>query len=408
MRDPATGQMVNQWTQNVDLSPDQKQQFEAQQQIATDKNNLALSLIPRMQQEYGAAPNWSSLSPYANTPLQTSNLQATTNAYGFGGPSAGPTQNAYNYGNLQAVQGADAARQQATQNAYTQAASRLDPQWQQQQAQLESKLANQGITQGSGAYQQAMDEFNRQKTDAYNQANYSAIAQGGTAAQQAQGMDLALRQQQAQEAQNQTNLWNQMQQQRYAQQLGSGQFGLQQQQQAFGQQQAAGGQNFQQQLQAAQFQNQQRQQQLTEMMQQRGFSLNEINAILSGTQVGMPQFGGYSQAVAGQGVDYTGAAKDQYSAAMDAYNAQQANSPLNAAASLAGTAMKAYTMGSDRRIKKDIKRIGRHPRGYGRYKFRYIGEKGWHEGVIAQEVQRYAPELVTSVHGVLHVYLSAL
>src|SRR4029450_11953869 len=254
-----------QWTQTTTLSPEQQQQLDAQNQISTQKNQLATTLLPRMQQEDGRALGWASLAPYANVPLQSGNLQSITGAYG-GGVQGGPTQDQYNYGGLQSVQGADAARQQANNAMYTQATSRLDPQWQQQQSQLESQLANKGITAGSSGYQQAMDQFQRQKTDAYNQAQQSAYAGGTAAAQAAQGMDLGLRQQQASEAQSQGNLWNQMQAQRFGQGMQGAQFGLGQQQQAFGQQQAAGAQNFQQQLRAAQFQNQQRQQQLTEMM----------------------------------------------------------------------------------------------------------------------------------------------
>lgn len=415
--DPATGQHVTQWSQNTNLSAAGQQQFDAQQQIATDKNNLALSLVPRMQQEYSSQADWSKLSPYANVPLQAGGLSAYTNPYGMG-PNAGRTQNQYNYSGLQDVQGADAARQQANNAMYSQATSRLDPQWQGQQSQLESQLANKGITAGSAAYQSAMDNFQRQKTDAYNQAQLSAYAGGTQAAQAAQGMDLSLRQQQAGEAQSQGNLWNQMQQQRFGQQLGSGQYGLQQQQQAFAQNQAAGNQNFNQTLQAAQFQNQQRQQQLSEMMQQRGFSLNEINAILNGTQVSMPQFGGYNQAAASQNVDYSGAGRDQYSASMDAYNAKQAQQGqmMGAVAGLGAAAMTGGTssllggaMGfSDRRLKTDIRPIGRHPRGYRIVSYRFIGERRRRVGVIAQEVARVAPELVHSHRGVLMVHASAL
>lgn len=44
----------------------------------------------------------------------------------------------------------------------------LDPQWQQQQSQLETQMANQGIQPGSQAYQLAMTQFNNQKDNAYN------------------------------------------------------------------------------------------------------------------------------------------------------------------------------------------------------------------------------------------------
>ena len=48
---------------------------------------------------------------------------------------------------------------------------RLDPQWAQATDQQESKLAAQGITPGTPAYDNAMRVFNQAKNDAYNSAN---------------------------------------------------------------------------------------------------------------------------------------------------------------------------------------------------------------------------------------------
>jgi hypothetical protein len=434
------------WSQTTTLSPEAQAAQASQQRIGQYKSNLAESLLPRLQQEYGQAPDWSKLSPYANVPLERQNLQATTSATG-----AGPQQQNINTSlmadpRLNANMGRDAGTAatslQAYDNAYKMATSRLDPQYQQQQAQLEAKLANQGITQGSDAYQKAMDQFSRTKTDAYNQAMMGATSQAGQQAQIDYGINMGLRQEQAQEALNAANYGMGAQGQNFQQRLAAaqannaalqGQFGMGQQalqqqlaaqqaafgqsmqgsqydlarqQQAFSQRQAAGSQNFNQQLQGAQFQNQQRQQQLTEMMQQRGFSLNEINAILTGTQVGMPSFAGYNTAGAAQGTDYSGAGRDSYGAQMDAYNAAQAASPLNAATSLASTGLKAYM--SDARIKRDIKRVGRHPRGYGIFTYRFIGERGHRLGVIAQDVARVRPDLVVSYNGLLTVRPQAL
>jgi hypothetical protein len=86
-----------------------------------------------------------------------------------------------------------------------------------------------------------------------------------------------------------------------------------------------------------------RQQQLAEEMQRRGFSLNEINAIISGQQVGMPQFSGYNQAGAAQPVDYMGAAHAQYGAAQDAYQNKQAG--MNALLGAAGQFGRAFMFG---------------------------------------------------------------
>ena len=62
---------------------------------------------------------------------------------------------------------------------YGQYQSRLDPQWQTSETLLNDKLANQGIPQGSAAWNQARDEFSRQRSDAYLQANREATLAGG-------------------------------------------------------------------------------------------------------------------------------------------------------------------------------------------------------------------------------------
>jgi hypothetical protein len=66
----------------------------------------------------------------------------------------------------------------ATNAIYQQQKGFLDPQWQQGQKDLEDQLARQGIPVGSDAYNSAMSNFQNQKTQAYQSAQDSAIAQG--------------------------------------------------------------------------------------------------------------------------------------------------------------------------------------------------------------------------------------
>lgn len=54
--------------------------------------------------------------------------------------------------------------------------ARLDPQWAQNQDQLESKLAAQGLQPGTVAYDNATRNFNVAKNDAYNSANLADYA----------------------------------------------------------------------------------------------------------------------------------------------------------------------------------------------------------------------------------------
>lgn len=99
-------------------------------------------------------------------------------------PTSGDLQ-----GNLQQVQ--DALYKQQTQY--------LDPQFQEQQHDLDVSLANQGIPVGSDAWSRAEGDLARQKQAAYSNAQDTAIAGG----QQAQGQEFAIGQgTQQQEEQN--------------------------------------------------------------------------------------------------------------------------------------------------------------------------------------------------------------
>ncbi len=60
--------------------------------------------------------------------------------------------------------------------SYATQTARLDPQWDQNQKTFDAKLSNQGIMQGSEAYDNASRTFGQQKNDAYTQARQSAIA----------------------------------------------------------------------------------------------------------------------------------------------------------------------------------------------------------------------------------------
>jgi hypothetical protein len=386
--DPATGQEVTKWNQSTEISPELKGAYDSQLGVQSGRSELAQSMMGRLGSELGQGPDWSQLTPWGQQ------MQATTTPYSFGDPrtQSPALQNSLDYSNLQNVDNSGASRQRAEDAIYKSATSRLDPQWQAKQTQLETQLANQGITRNSAAYQNAMQGLETQRTDAYQQAQMGAVTGAGQEAQRNSSMDMALRQQQAAEAGNQGQFGNAAQQAAYQQALQSGQFGLGQQQQAFSQQQQAG-----------QYQNQMRQQQLSEMLQQRGLTLSEINSLMSGQQVSSPNFSGYNQQQGVAPTDYTGAAKNQYGASMDQYNAQQAQQGQTIGA-LGSIAM----MFSDARVKRNIRRIGRHPRGFGLYRYRYVGERGERVGVIAQEVRRYAPELVDNVRGVLRVNYAAL
>lgn len=173
----------------------------------------------------------------------------------------------------------NAVRKAQEDALYGKATSRLDPRFAQKRESTEAALRNQGLRPGDEAYDRAMANLGREETDAYGQASLDAALHGGAEAQRTQDMN----------------------------------------------------------TQAAGFNNTLRQAKIGEEMQRRGFSLNEINAILSGQQVGMPSTPGFAQAGRAQGADYTGAARDDYGARMDKFNAEQAfiNSLMSGASNMA-------------------------------------------------------------------------
>ena len=113
-----------------------------------------------------------------------------------GGPNLSFLQN-FNTSGQVAPTTADSlhnAMQPYVDSAYQEQTRQLDPQWQANQAQFQQQMVNQGLAPGSAAYQQAFDNFNRAKDDAYNQARNTAQQQGLAA--QAQGFGQGLSQSQ--------------------------------------------------------------------------------------------------------------------------------------------------------------------------------------------------------------------
>jgi len=181
-------------------------------------------------------------------------------------------------------------RQHGEDAAYRRMTSRLDPQWQQKEQATDIKLRNQGLKPGDEAYDTAMHNLSMDRTDAYQTAMDQSSSEG-----------------RAESAQ------------------------------AFGQGVSRGDQTFGQGMQASNLQTQQRQQQIAESLQQRGWSLNEINALLSGQQVSNPNMPSFNPAARSETPQYLNAAQAQYGSTLDAYNAKNGGNTGNLAG-LAGLA----------------------------------------------------------------------
>ena len=145
----------------------------------------------------------------------------------------------------------------------------------------------------------------------------------------------------------------------------------------------------------------QRDRAINEMIQQRSQPLNELAAMLSGTQVQGPQFVNTPQT----GVQPTNAMDSIYSSYALSQQADQAANQGLFDLLGAGAGIGAATYGgagwtfSDRRVKTDIERVGTAANGLPVYHYRYVGGGGTYRGYMADEVEAIFPHAVTEIGG---------
>jgi hypothetical protein len=326
--------LPQQWTQQQTLGANDQQLFNQSQATQLGMSGLALKGLDEVEKAVN------------------NNIKAGTLNYG---PSADSR--------IQTDLGIDPQllNQQTTDALYKANTQYLDPQFAQSQAAMESQLANQGITRGSKAYNDAMLNFNNQKQQAYSDARNSAIGGGTAAAQGLFGMGL-----------QKAGFGNSAIEQLYSQRQRSAELNNQ-----------TVGQDLQ--IQQAVQQN----------------PLNILQALRTGAQLNtanLPQVGVSQpgQLANWQGADMLGAATAQGQYDQSVYNAQAAanaqmmSAGIGAAGALGGAGIKAA---SDRRLKKNIKRIGTHVLGIGLYTWDYLWGQPF-SGVMADEVEQVMPEAI--------------
>ncbi len=118
--------------------------------------------------------------------LASSQLDRLASVYGsemdFSGAPAMPT--------------ADAATRKRVEDAvYAMYQSRLDPRYGQAENATRSTLMNRGITEGSEAWKNELDNFGRGKNDAYQQAMWDSVLKGGTEMERLFNMGMSARKQ---------------------------------------------------------------------------------------------------------------------------------------------------------------------------------------------------------------------
>lgn len=314
--DPATGEDVTSWTNTTALSPELQDIYNKQLAIQGGRSDIAGMLTGMLGAEFSNPIDWRGLSPVGYVP---------GGRYTLAEPDVG---NPY------------ATRQAAENSVYDQAMSRLAPQQDSEKLALENKMRNQGLSPQDASWQSQIQNQGNTFNDANNQALWSANKAGLAESNQ---------------------MYNQL---------------LSRNQNRFDQALSANNQNFGQTMDRSKYANQIRQQQIAEIMQQRGYQVNEINALMGGNQIGLPAMPNFSQSEQATPPDVVGAGVAQA-------NAEAAQNPTNALIG-AGATVGAAAI-SDRRLKYNIKRIGTN-KGYPWYSYNLKYDGSAHEGVMADEI----------------------
>lgn len=279
--------------------------------------------------------------------------------------------------------------------------TRMNPQLQIEQQRLQQQLADQGIRYGSQAYSDAMLNYSQQAND----ARYAAIQQAGAEQQRMNQMAGAL-----------AAFQNQAQQQGYEQQLGRGQFANAGQAAQFAQNaqlaqfgNAGLAQQLQQQQAVFNAAQAQRNQYMQEQYAGRNQPLNEISALLSGSQIAQPNF---VQTPGAQipTTDVANLVNQNFNQQLGLYTQQsnQQQALLGGILGLGGKLGGAALM-SDRREKENISRIGsvlatdpdRDQKKLPIYQYSYKKDPAsiMHTGPMAQDVEKVDPSAVKNIQG---------
>jgi hypothetical protein len=277
---------VAQPTINQTLTPEAQKALTAQQ-------NLQANLAGLANKSYGTAFD-AMATPFSfNGQVQTTlgnfnPLQAapTADQYGQakGGVNAPTLQSSLDLSNV--------ARMPVNAGTTGQEAimSRLEPSLARNRVSTETQLVNQGLRPGTEAYDNAIRLLGQQENDQRTQAILQGI-----------GLDTSANAQGYEQALNTGQFGNQAQLAGFNAGLQNQQAGNQAIAQNFGQgltsaqaQNAQVAQQFNQAQNTAQFGNIATQQALAQALQQRQLPLNEINALMSGSQIQNPTFSPYS------------------------------------------------------------------------------------------------------------------
>lgn len=345
--------------------------YESNKPADTDSYTMTTNLSPENQRLYDLSKQaQTTYGEAANRQLSTvSGMLATPfdgRAYqGAGDVALGTTMGATQQVGRLASQPFNTDFGSVRQQAIDAANSRLQPQFKQQEDELRTRLLNSGVPEGSEQWNRAYTQMNQAQNDSRQQTILNAEQLTGQAIGQAGQLRAIPLDEQARIAS------------------------------------MAGGQANQ----------------ATQAMQTalalRAQPTNEAAALLTGQQVGVPQLQQTPQTQVAP-TDYIGAVNSNYAGQLNAYNSaqQRSGAAMGGLAGLAGTlgtaaikygpaayAALAPLAASDRRLKTDIRRVGKTDGGLPLYAYRYKAGGPHQIGVMAQDVQKVRPDAVGDIGG---------
>lgn len=366
----------DQWTQTTNLSPEQLALYNSTTGNALDRANIAGNSAGSLAQALQNPIDFSGL-PNRTGYVKTAPYQPGVNADSLAQSNV----------DLSSIPGLNsdfgAERQRVEDSLYSSATERLDPEFAQREEATRTQLMNQGIREGSEAWNNAMRDFGNSRQDAYGNARDRAIQAGG--AEQSRLYADALRNRQ----------------QNVGEEFGTAEFANRAAQQRFGNEaartniyNAAQDSDFNQGLANAQLGNRAREAGINEELLPRNQLMNEFMSLYgdySGS--GTPQGLNPGQVPTPAAGDYAGAANQGYQYQNDIYNYQQQRSAQNTNSAI-GLATALAMIYSDRRLKTDIERVGELPNGIPTYRFRYKGDDTTQIGVMSDDVREVMPDAV--------------
>lgn len=325
------------WTSTITLDPRIQNILDSQLGIQQGLNSATQHQLGDVNNQFAKPIDYSALpgagsaagaqgaamTRYANLAPDVARTQATAGL--AGGVANQGIQEIGQIAGSPLPDASEAARQQVINSMYGQATSRLDPQYQQQEAQMRSDLMNRGIVEGSDAWNTEMGNLSRQKNDAYTSAMNSAIQGGGAEQSRLLSNQLSVRSQGMQEGSTA---------------MGAGSQANADLRGMAGQQGTINGQIDQSAQTQFGMQNTQRQDALTEQQQARANAINQLTALMSGQQTQSPQFSSGMSGTSVQAAPIAQLAQNQYQGQLGAYNADvsSSNAQTGAVASMAATA----------------------------------------------------------------------